>query len=63
MEATPVEQVVVVALATYCVGEPTVSPFAGLLTATFANAGAADVKRTNDRREKLFIESASKVFF
>jgi hypothetical protein len=63
MEATPVEHVVVVAVATYCVGEPTVSPFAGLLTATFANAGAANVKRTNDRRGKLFIKSASKEFF
>jgi hypothetical protein len=47
MEATPFEHVVVIAVAAYRTGELTVSPFAGLLTMTFANAGAENVVRIN----------------
>jgi hypothetical protein len=45
MEATPFEQVLVVAVAEYCTGELTVSAFDGLLTVTFASAGAANAIR------------------
>jgi hypothetical protein len=38
MEATPFEQVVVLALATKLTGEPTVEPLLGLLTLTPARA-------------------------
>jgi hypothetical protein len=41
IEATPLEQVVVVALATYEIGEVTVEPLLGLVTVTVAKAGSA----------------------
>jgi hypothetical protein len=44
MDATPFEQVVVVAVATYGTGEPTVAPLLGLLTLTFASADAASIR-------------------
>jgi hypothetical protein len=44
MDATPFEQVVVVAVATYSTGEPTVAPLLGLLTVTFANADVANIR-------------------
>jgi hypothetical protein len=46
MDATPLEHVLEVAVATYCTGEVTVEPAAGLLTVTVAKAGAAQVSRT-----------------
>ena len=45
-------------MATYCVGEPTVSPFPGLLTATSANAGVAQATRANDQKKQFFITTA-----
>jgi len=48
MDATPREHVVVVAVATNFAGEFTVSPLSGLLTITFANAGAE--RHTSTRR-------------
>jgi hypothetical protein len=44
MDATPLEQVDAVVVAAYDTDEPTVEPFAGLLTVTLAHADA-------DRRE------------
>jgi hypothetical protein len=40
MDATPLEQVDVVDVAAYETDEPTVEPFAGLLTVTLAHADA-----------------------
>jgi hypothetical protein len=53
MDATPFEQVLVVAVATYWTGELTVAPFAGLLTVTLANAGVASVTRINVAMKKF----------
>jgi hypothetical protein len=44
IDATPLAQVVVVAVAMYCTGELTVALFAGLVTVTAANPGAANAK-------------------
>jgi hypothetical protein len=55
MEATPFEQVLVVALAAYVTDEPTVSPFHGLLTATVANAGAAKNRKRNRTEKDVFM--------
>jgi hypothetical protein len=46
MDATPLEQVLVLADATYETGEPTVAPLLGLLTLTLANADAANARKT-----------------
>jgi hypothetical protein len=45
----------VLALAMKLTGELTVPPFAGLLTLTLANAGAANMDRINVMCEKVFI--------
>jgi len=50
MEATPFEQVVVVAVATNGTGEPSVAPLLGLLTVTFASAEVANAKKTKKMR-------------
>jgi hypothetical protein len=55
MDATPFEQVVVVAVATYCTGELTVSPFVGLVTVTLAKAGAANIKSATTTEWKFFM--------
>jgi hypothetical protein len=44
MEATPCEQVLVVAVATNCAGELTVSPFDGFVTTTVANVQVVDIR-------------------
>jgi hypothetical protein len=62
MDATPLEQVLVVAVATYCTGELTVAPFAGLLTVTLANAGVASVTRINVAMYGFFIILPSLVY-
>jgi hypothetical protein len=61
MDATPFEQVLVEAVATYCTGDPTVAPLLGLLTATFANADVAniknvDIKNVEIRKQEFFIK-------
>jgi len=55
MEATPLAQVLVVAVATYWTGELTVAPLAGLVTVTVAVAkvGAAVVSSAR-RQERIF---------
>jgi hypothetical protein len=53
MEATPLAQVLVVAVATYWTGELTVAPLAGLVTVTVAKAGAAVVSSAR-RQERIF---------
>jgi hypothetical protein len=55
MEATPLAQVVVVALATNCTGEVTVALFVGLVTATVANAGDTNVMNTRRREGEYFM--------
>jgi hypothetical protein len=55
MEATPLEHVVVFALATNCTFEPTVEPFDGLLTTTVANAGMANRPMIRRRGEEIFM--------
>jgi hypothetical protein len=47
--------VAVVALAMNATGEVTVPPFAGLLTVTLANAGAANIDRINAMWQDVFI--------
>src|SRR4029077_6707654 len=57
MDATPFEQVFVVAPATKCTGDCTVLPFPGELTATPANAARADVAmRQTIRKRHLYID-------
>jgi hypothetical protein len=63
IDATPFEQVLVVAVATYCTGELTVSAFAGLLTVTFASAGAAKATRIIEVKQLLFISLPSGIYF
>jgi hypothetical protein len=59
MDATPLEQVVVELLAVNCTGELIVPPFAGLLTATLANAGAENMARINAEKWRVFIKVPS----
>jgi hypothetical protein len=54
IDATPLEQVVVVAVATYGTGELTVAPLFGLVTVTLAKTGAAN-DRTTQRREWIVL--------
>jgi hypothetical protein len=63
MDATPLEQVVVVAVATYGTGELTVSPFVGLLTVTLAKAGAANIKSARTTEWKVFMTLPSAIDF
>jgi hypothetical protein len=49
MEATPLEQVVVVAEATNCTGDVTVELLVGLVTVTVAKAGDTNARDTNAR--------------
>jgi len=63
MDATPFEQVVVVAVATYGTGEVTVSPFVGLLTVTLAKAGAANIKSDRTTEWKVFMTLPSAIYF
>jgi hypothetical protein len=63
MDATPFEQVVAVAAATYGTGELTVSPFVGLLTVTLAKAGAANIKSDRTTEWKVFMTLPSAIDF
>jgi hypothetical protein len=62
MDATPFEQVVVVAVATYGTGELTVSPFVGLLTVTLARAGAANIKSVKTTEWNVFMALPSAIY-
>jgi hypothetical protein len=55
MDATPLAQVDVVDVATYCTGEVTVEPALGTVTVTVANAGTVKPKRTDETRRKYFM--------
>jgi hypothetical protein len=55
MVATPLAQVGAVAVATYCTGELTVAPFAGLVTFTEAKADAGVINRARTEKQKVFI--------
>ena len=55
MEATPLEQVLAVAVAVYCTGEVTVEPALGVVTVTVARAGAAIARKIVDTRLKSFM--------
>lgn len=55
MVATPFAQAGAVAVATYCTGEPTVAPFAGLVTFTEAKADAGAITRARTEQQKVFI--------
>src|ERR1700744_532412 len=59
MEPTPLEQVVVVAVATKETGDVTVAPLLGLVTVTVANAGAANDKSTQAMVRMVLITSPS----
>jgi hypothetical protein len=48
-------QVGAVAVATYCTGELTVAPFAGLVTFTEAKADAGVINRARTEKQKVFI--------
>ena len=55
MVATPFAQAGAVAVATYCTGEPTVAPFAGLVTFTEAKADAGAITKARTEQQKVFI--------
>jgi hypothetical protein len=55
MEATPLVQVVVEALATNCTGEVTVESLVGLVTVTVANAGDTSARSAKRIRGRDFM--------
>jgi hypothetical protein len=55
---TPWEQVLVVALATYCTGDVTVDAGFGVVTDTCANAGTADTSSKQAKQSKFFMGGA-----
>jgi len=62
MEATPLEQVAVVAVATYSTGEPNVVRLAGLVTVTPANDGKAKIKRAQIEKQRRFTRVFLQIF-
>ena len=61
MDDTPVEQVLAVAVATYCTGEVTVAPFVGLLTVTVAKAGTAKEMSKRIVYRRIFMASLPQI--
>jgi hypothetical protein len=55
IDATPFEQVVVVAVATNATGEETVEPLFGLVTVTLAKTGAANDKTKQTRKRVILM--------
>jgi hypothetical protein len=55
MEATPLEQLGAVAVATYCTGEVTVVAAAGVVTLTLAPARAEKPQRVAMAQRRIFI--------